>query len=791
MGALRIFRKFSELLDRGTVDLPTLNTPLSNALAAKAGTDLENLNAPATARGNLGLGAADDVAFAGVEASGKIAIAGEQTIYNADAEDGFSGTVYFGDGGASLANASGVDAYYNTAVGLGALNANSTGSGNTTTGYRSLYFNASGKYNTGNGYQALYANVSGDGNTGTGLQALRSNTSGSNNVATGYQALYYNTTGNYNAATGYRASYLNTTGAQNTAIGYQSLYANTTGNFNAATGENSGRYIADGTTANSTSGSSLYLGADTKALADGGENEIVIGYGATGAGSNSVTLGNDAIATTVLKGDVGIGTATPAEKLEVAGNIKASGSITNGSITVAGLGSITAEAGTEYFCVDETGGAVPVFGDGTNWRRMTDRAVARISEPLDFAPHQWTMMEDGLLDTDGDAASSGDSISVVQNLGSGASNYLQDTGQDQPKYHTTKGIYLPPVTGNVADYGSFTIGANATWEAEVTMMIPVLGDFILPYGGAWDETIGILFIGDGRARIYSKGQGPVAVASGITEGDYFTARYGYDGTDVYAYIDGVEKYRGTAPDQSGSLTFDLKSGYHSVSDFGHSIKTAKLTIGGVVVQQTDFTTQHHNATSITPSVGGTVSISQAGNDPATVVEYPFVRLDGANSFLKGTYPTALSGGYMFCLFSVIGDGGDSFGRVFSVNPTGGNDTSGNGAILLGQNASSGDSRSYFLSNLRMVRTGGYAGTGMHEIRLKSGAHKSLLNGAGELTDTTATTFDWDEFTLGSKAGGVSPTAIDVFVLGLFDKDLSDANATLVRNYIGAQRPNLP
>jgi hypothetical protein len=36
MGATSLFSKFAKLLDRTTVDLPTLNTPLADALAAKA-----------------------------------------------------------------------------------------------------------------------------------------------------------------------------------------------------------------------------------------------------------------------------------------------------------------------------------------------------------------------------------------------------------------------------------------------------------------------------------------------------------------------------------------------------------------------------------------------------------------------------------------------------------------------------------------------------------------------------------------------------------------------------------
>lgn len=46
------------------------------------------------------------------------------------------------------------------------------------------------------------------------------------------------------------------------------------------------------------------------------------------------------------------------------------------SYVVAALPSaVTVGAGALAFCTDETGGAVPVFSDGSDWRRMTDRAV--------------------------------------------------------------------------------------------------------------------------------------------------------------------------------------------------------------------------------------------------------------------------------------------------------------------------------------------------------------------------------------------------------------------------------
>jgi len=47
-----------------------------------------------------------------------------------------------------------------------------------------------------------------------------------------------------------------------------------------------------------------------------------------------------------------------------------------GSYTVAGVPSAsTAGAGAIIYVSDETGGAVLAFSDGTDWRRVTDRAV--------------------------------------------------------------------------------------------------------------------------------------------------------------------------------------------------------------------------------------------------------------------------------------------------------------------------------------------------------------------------------------------------------------------------------
>lgn len=131
------------------------------------------------------------------------------------------------------------------------------------------------------------------GNFTTGSTATSTN-HGSFNVGVGYSALVALTIGYMNVGIGRLALGQVGTGYQNMALGYTALYNITSGYQNVAIGHVAGRYINAGG-ANVTSNTSVYIGSDTRASANGNVNEVVIGNAARGQGSNTIMLGNSAI----------------------------------------------------------------------------------------------------------------------------------------------------------------------------------------------------------------------------------------------------------------------------------------------------------------------------------------------------------------------------------------------------------------------------------------------------------------------------------------------------------------
>lgn len=146
------------------------------------------------------------------------------------------------------------------------------------------------------GYNVFTANTSGTNNTAVGENALSSNVSATDNTAFGWYSLDA------------------TSGSGNTGIGSNALGTNTSGSNNTAIGFGAGEYIT-GSNPNTTGTNSIYIGFNTKAAANGGTNQTVIGHNLTGNGSNTVTIGNSSVTDNyfsgVLRATRGIFSSTP------------------------------------------------------------------------------------------------------------------------------------------------------------------------------------------------------------------------------------------------------------------------------------------------------------------------------------------------------------------------------------------------------------------------------------------------------------------------------------------------
>ncbi len=214
--------------------------------------------------------------------------------------EGFNNTFLGENAGASATS----NVNYNVGIGDRALYSMSAAGTNynVAIGSRALYNHTYGNGNTAIGHQALRNDISGFSNVSIGENTMTSNINGGGNVAVGNESLQGNETGNENVAVGADAYNVNPWGSSNTAIGTKSLrylkdQFGWTDN-NVAVGYKAGSYVANGTTTLLKAGNSVYVGYMTRSGSDQATailNENVFGYDAIGHGSNTATIGNDAI----------------------------------------------------------------------------------------------------------------------------------------------------------------------------------------------------------------------------------------------------------------------------------------------------------------------------------------------------------------------------------------------------------------------------------------------------------------------------------------------------------------
>lgn len=222
----------------------------------------------------------------------------------------------------NLALSGNVSGTGNTIVGRGAGSGNASFTGCTAVGLSALNVNTANDI-TAVGANALDANTTGTGNVAVGRNALGANTTGISNTAVGFESLDANDVGNFNVAIGAGSLGANTSGSSCTAIGVGAL-GDLSGNSSTGLGTNAGRFVTTGsnsTFVGETAGlyfgtgstpsdyltnasNTILIGQNSRPGANSQTNQIVIGVGTVGNGSNTTTIGNSSTTQAWMAGHV-------------------------------------------------------------------------------------------------------------------------------------------------------------------------------------------------------------------------------------------------------------------------------------------------------------------------------------------------------------------------------------------------------------------------------------------------------------------------------------------------------
>lgn len=207
---------------------------------------------------------------------------------------------------------SGLLSTLNTAFGSGSLSSTSAALLSSAFGVNALAASVAGSVaNAAFGNLSLSANTTGAHNSAFGHQSLQNNTTGSRMTAIGSGALRTNNGGGDNVAVGYNSLDVITGATFNVAVGTDALGTLTTGNSNTAIGDNTGNPAGGAGGVAFTSGSgNILIGNSSTFLTAAANNQMNIGNAIFGNNlSNNIAN---------LTANIGIGTATPTARVEIA-----------------------------------------------------------------------------------------------------------------------------------------------------------------------------------------------------------------------------------------------------------------------------------------------------------------------------------------------------------------------------------------------------------------------------------------------------------------------------------------
>jgi hypothetical protein len=186
-------------------------------------------------------------------------------------------------------------------------------------------------------------NTTGIQNVVIGVSSMQANTTGSDNFALGSFTVRNNTIGVRNVGIGNSTLRDSTTANSNIGIGTATIQRNLQGHNNVGIGDTAGTLDVTANSVTNTS-QSIFIGSNTRPLANNQANQIVIGHNAHGKGSNTVQIGNSAINETHLQGQIVIGKYTQAQRLNISSPV----------------------VGAMVYQTDGTAGLY-IFKDGSGW----------------------------------------------------------------------------------------------------------------------------------------------------------------------------------------------------------------------------------------------------------------------------------------------------------------------------------------------------------------------------------------------------------------------------------------
>lgn len=231
-----------------------------------------------------------------------------------------------------------------------------------------------GAYNVALGPLAGAAMTSGSRNVAVGPNALSSNTSGFQNIAIGNNALKASTNGSRNFAIGTSTLAALSSGAQNLALGNGALENVVTGTDNVAMGNYTLRNLTAGDR-------NVVIGASAAYQLTQGEENIFIGINAglnITSGSGNVLIGKVLSLPTGTDDTIVLADGRGHERLTIDrnGNAAFRGPPVLPPHTITSLpDTARTPAGAMIWVSNATGGGVPAYCDGTDWRRSTDATI--------------------------------------------------------------------------------------------------------------------------------------------------------------------------------------------------------------------------------------------------------------------------------------------------------------------------------------------------------------------------------------------------------------------------------